>query len=328
VKIEYKRARFGQSSLQIIDHANSILEEYTALRILVTLRQLFYQFVVRALIENKQREYKRLGAIINDARLAGMIDWNHLQDRTRNLSSLTHWSDPGGVIESAALSYHRDLWAGQKNHVEVWIEKDALVGVIEGVCEELDVPFFSCRGYTSQSEMWGASQRLLMHIRSGQKVHIIHLGDHDPSGLDMTRDIRDRLYGFVGYHLAEDCATAGKIALWGNSPQMSVGKTEQLLEVHRIALNRDQVARFNPPPNPAKISDSRARAYIAEFGAESWELDALNPEVLVGLVRENILAHMNFKLWEEQRDRQEEERALLTCTSENWAEVSNFVEAL
>jgi hypothetical protein len=328
VKIEYSRINFSSSSLEIIDRATNILEEYAIRKIIVTLRQLYYQFVARDLIENKQTEYKRIGKIINDARLAGMIDWDHLQDRTRNLIKLPHWSDPGGVIESAADSYQRDLWDGQEKHVEVWIEKDALLGVIEGVCGELDVPFFSCRGYTSQSEMWSASQRLLQHIRSGKKVHIIHLGDHDPSGRDMTRDIRARLSDFANHHLTEDYAQAkgnGRKAL-GNTIDTYLAL--RAIEIHRIALNMDQVVQHNPPPNPAKITDSRAAAYIAEFGAESWELDALNPDVLVGLVRDNILRHMNVGLWEEQRDRQEEERSVLSRTSENWAEVRDFVEAL
>jgi hypothetical protein len=328
VKIEYSRINFSSSSLEIIDRATNILEEYAIRKIIVTLRQLYYQFVARDLIENKQTEYKRIGKIINDARLAGMIDWDHLQDRTRNLIKLPHWSDPGGVIESAADSYQRDLWDGQEKHVEVWIEKDALLGVIEGVCEELDVPFFSCRGYTSQSEMWSASQRLLQHIRSGKKVHIIHLGDHDPSGRDMTRDIRARLSDFANHHLTEDYAQAkgnGRKAL-GNTIDTYLAL--RAIEIHRIALNMDQVVQYNPPPNPAKITDSRAAAYIAEFGAESWELDALNPDMLVGLVRDNILRHMNVGLWEEQRDRQEEERSVLSRTSENWAEVRDFVEAL
>ena len=327
MKIQYTRINFSGSSLAMIDRAINILNEYAIRNIIVTLRQLYYQFVARDLIANKQSEYKRIGKIINDARLSGLIDWDHLQDRTRNLVKLPHWSDPGGVIESAAESYHRDLWDGQKNHVEVWIEKDALLGVIEGVCEELDVPFFSCRGYTSQSEMWSASQRLLNQIRSGKKVHIIHLGDHDPSGKDMTRDIRARLADFANHHLTEDYAQAR-----GNGRKAPDGKIDQYLqlraiEVHRIALNMDQVVQYNPPPNPAKITDSRAAAYIGEFGAESWELDALDPDMLVGLVRDNILAYMNLGRWEEERDRQEKERALLNRTSENWDQVRRFVEA-
>lgn len=330
-RIPYRKINFTPSSLKIIDQARGILSEYASRGIVVTLRQLYYQFVARDLIRNKMSEYKRLGSIVNDARLAGLIDWSYLQDRTRNLSKLAHWDDPGGVIASAAASYHRDLWAGQEYYVEVWIEKDALVGVIEGICEEWDVPFFSCRGYTSQSEMWSASQRLLERVRADRKVHVIHLGDHDPSGKDMSRDIEARLQEFAGYHLVRDAMKT--VTLPPEGP-----KREKLLDrlaseadaklpvVHRIALNMDQVRQYNPPPNPAKITDSRAAAYMSEFGDESWELDALDPDVLVDLIRENILQRLDLDLFEEERSRQEEERGLLNRTSERWDEVRKFVE--
>jgi hypothetical protein len=271
----------------------------------LTLRQLYYQFVARGWIANNQKEYKRLGKIINDARMAGLIDWHHLQDRTRNLSRLPHWDDPGHVIESAAVSYRRDLWEGQDCYVEVMIEKDALVGVIEGVCEQWDVPYFSCRGYTSQSEMWGAGQRLLERIRSGQRVRVIHLGDHDPSGLDMSRDIRERLTTFISFHL-------------GHDPGES-------FEVCRIALNMEQVRRYNPPPNPAKPNDSRYRAYARQHGEESWELDALDPDVLIGLIEENVRFYVDEALWENQRVRQESEREVLSLTSRNWPAVAKYL---
>src|SRR5262249_10346260 len=153
----------------------------------LTLRQLFYQFVSRDLIPNNVRSYKRLGSIINDARLAGLIDWSAIEDRTRNLHELPCWRTPAGIIRSCAQQYRTDLWAKQENRVEVWIEKEALAGVFERVCDELRVPFFSCRGYTSQSEMWVAGHRLKRIIDAGQRPVILHFGDHDPSGMDMTR---------------------------------------------------------------------------------------------------------------------------------------------
>jgi len=329
-KIAYQTFRFSDSSRAVIAQANRILGEYATRGIVVTLRQLYYQFVARDLIPNKQSEYKRLGSIINDARLAGLIDWDYLQDRTRNLASLPHWSAPGGVIESAAQWYHRELWAGQNNYVEVWIEKDALVGVIEGVCEEWDVPYFSCRGYTSQSEMWAASQRLLKHICVGQAVHVIHLGDHDPSGKDMTRDIGDRLKTFCTHHLAKEWMKGRPKPKKG--PEVEAYLTEMVaavepryVQIHRIALNMDQVRQYDPPPNPAKLTDSRANGYISEFGDESWELDALDPDVLMDLIRNNILALLDAELWQKQKDRQEHEREVLTAASERWEEVSEFL---
>lgn len=243
-RIAYIHKKFGQSSLDAITKANEIMETYADQGYDLTLRQLFYQFVSRRFAPNLDSEYNRLGSLVNDARLAGLIDWDHIVDRTRHLRQNSHWSKPSSIIESAATSYANDKWAGQAYRPELWVEKDALVGVVRGVCERLDVPYFSCRGYTSQSEMWSAAQRLLAHRKSGQMPYIIHLGDHDPSGKDMTRDIQDRLELFMG----------------------------DSIQVNRIALNWDQIEQYNPPPNPAKITDSRALAYIAEFGSESWEL--------------------------------------------------------
>src|SRR5215467_8357308 len=162
-----------------------------------------YQFVSRDPLPNRQSEYKRLGDIINDARLAGLVDWGAIVDRTRNIRALSHWSDPAAIVEAAANRFAVDKWADQPRRVEVWIEKDALVGVFEPVCDELDVPLFSCRGYTSQSEVWGAAQRLERYLMAGQEVVILHFGDHDPSGLDMTRDIRERLRLFLRHDFVQ-----------------------------------------------------------------------------------------------------------------------------
>lgn len=278
MKICYKEKRFTKSSMAIITVANAILEEYDEQGFVLTLRQLYYQFVARDLIANKQSEYNRLGSIINDARLAGLIDWDHLIDRTRNLRNLEHFDDASDALHKLAGWYHVDFWDNQNFRPEVWIEKDALVGVIEGVCQEYDVPFFSCRGYTSQSEMWGASQRLLNHIDNGQTPYIFHLGDHDPSGIDMSRDIKDRLSLFIERDADPD-----------------------MFEFERIALNMDQIKRYNPPPNPAKITDSRSDGYITKYGTSSWELDALEPATIVKLIKDHVWSLVDVDYWEETK---------------------------
>ena len=151
-KICYVERTFSAGSRELIDKANEIIADYAAQGFMLTLRQLYYQFVARGLIPNKQTEYKRLGSVINDARLAGLIDWSAIEDRTRNLRRQPHWGSPQDIIEVALSSFRHDKWKDQKHRIEVWIEKDALVGVIEPTCEELDVPFFACRGYNSQSD--------------------------------------------------------------------------------------------------------------------------------------------------------------------------------
>ena len=279
-----------------INQANQIIVEYQAQGFKLTLRQLYYQFVSRDLIPNTVQSYKSLGDVVNDGRLAGLIDWDAIEDRTRNLRSSPHWSSPRSIVRACADQFAVDLWDGQKNYVECWIEKDALVGVIEGICTELDVPYFACRGYTSQSEMWGAAQRLIEREKVGKKTFIIHLGDHDPSGIDMTRDIQARLELF------------GSTAV-----------------IDRIALNFDQIENYNPPPNPAKTTDSRYESYRALHGEESWELDALEPRTIVDLIRDEIEAHINQDAWEEASARQQTGRNQLGRVSRRWDNVVEYL---
>lgn len=191
-KIQYKEIRFRQSSLDLIRLVNEVINDYKAQGYELTLRQVYYQLVARGYIPNNERSYKNVGNLINDGRLAGLIDWYAITDRTRNLRGNSHWDTPSEVIASAKYSYLLDKWEGQPNYVEVWVEKDALVDVVGQACRPLDVPYFSCRGYTSQSEMWMAAQRFRRQDFREQRI-IIHLGDHDPSGIDMTRDIQERL---------------------------------------------------------------------------------------------------------------------------------------
>jgi hypothetical protein len=302
-KITYTPRDFKPATVAMIDQANAIIEEYQAQGFSLTLRQLYYQFVSRDLLRNRQSEYNRLGSVINYARLAGLVDWEAIEDRTRELVALSHWTSPSDIVRAVAQQYRIDKWDGQPTRIEVWIEKDALVGVIEGICQTNDVAFFSCRGYTSQSEMWVAAQRLERYLDDDQDVIILHLGDHDPSGLDMTRDIEDRLRLF----LEGDGYDAGK------------------LEVRRIALTREQIDQYNPPPNPAKITDSRFAGYEAEHGSESWELDALEPSVLAALIRDAVDETRDDDEWSEKVEREDREKVELKFASDNWPKIRGLV---
>lgn len=296
-KIKYRDIAFQPATLKLVDRCNAIIAEYTRQGFILTLRQLYYQLVSRDVIPNRQSEYKRLGSIVNDARLAGLIDWTAIEDRTRDLRKLPEWDSPASIVEACAAQYRVDLWEGQKFRPEVWIEKDALVGVIEGVSNEFGVPHFSCRGYTSQSEMWEAGQRLKRYLRDGQTPVIFHLGDHDPSGRDMTRDITERLALFMGG-----------------------------VEVNRLALNMEQVEQYDPPPNPAKTTDSRYAAYIAEFGGESWELDALEPAVIAGLIRAAIEKLINRRKWDEKQKVVDDARRHLGLVAAEWDAIVERLE--
>jgi len=293
-KIMYKAQRFSKANMIKIAYAEQIIREYQAQGFMLTLRQLYYQFVARGLIANRQKEYNKLGDVINNARLAGLLDWEAIEDRSRHVDHASSWDTPGDIVATAARSFRLDRWADQLERVEVWIEKDALAGVLTGVCDKYHVALLSNRGYLSQSEMWRAAVRFQNYeSMNGQDVTIIHLGDHDPSGIDMTRDIKDRLVMF-------DCPD---------------------VEVERIALNWDQVQHYQPPPNPAKTTDSRFAEYMLNYGTESWELDALDPNVLVTLTEDAILAHLDQQVWADMEQREAEQRAQLEHVSANWDKV-------
>ncbi len=295
--------RFNDSSTRIIIKANEIIQEYSHLGFTLTLRQLYYQFVARGLIPNDQKEYKRLGSIVNDARLAGLIDWNMIEDRTRYLRDLPNWENPEALIDACASQYRSDIWAKQPIRPEIWIEKDALIGVIEPVCNVFRIPYFACRGYSSQSEQWRAGHRFRRHIRNDQRIMILHFGDHDPSGVDMTRDNEERLRLFAH--------------AYGGIFQTPTNN----FELRRIALNMNQVKQYNPPPNPAKLTDSRAINYIEQYGNDSWELDALDPTVIDSLIREQINDLIDRAAWDAVLTEEENDRTILTNISRNWDDV-------
>ena len=296
-KIQYKKIRFQQKSLDLIELVNQVVNEYSAQGYELTLRQAYYQLVARGYIPNNERSYKNIGNLINDGRLAGLIDWYSITDRTRNLRGNGHWNNPADVITSARYSYLLDKWEGQPNYVEVWVEKDALVDIVGQACRPLDTPYFSCRGYTSQSEMWSAAQRFIRQNDRENRI-IIHLGDHDPSGIDMTRDIQERLW------------------LFGAD-----------VEVKRVALTMNQINTYNPPPNPAKITDSRASKYIAQFGDESWELDALEPKIITDLIIDEVTAFRDDGIYQAICDREERGKYELRMIERNYDRAVAFLES-
>ena len=290
MKIEYIKHRFRKSTLAVIHDCNVIVSEYQAQGYTMTLRGIYYQMIARDLFpsdwidvaynakhgldrmtKNTPKKYKRFGQTISKARKAGLTSWYAMEDVTRSLRGVNHWDTPEDMIASAIGSYKKDKWRNQPKRVEVWIEKEALINIIGRTCRELDVDFFACRGYGSDTAYWNASQRFRRYAKKGQKTFVIYLTDHDPSGIDMARDLRDRLKLF-------------------RTPSATV---------QRVALTMEQIERYSPPPNPAKTTDSRAAGYIRKFGRDSWELDALTPDVMNDLITRSVLAHRDEFLWKE-----------------------------
>jgi len=261
---------------------NEIIEEYAQEGYKLTLRQLYYQLVSRDIIANKVQEYAKLSTLLVKGRMAGVVDWEAIEDRIR-VPFLPYWvHDVEDAISDTINQYRLNRQDGQEVYIELWVEKDALSGVLKRIISEFHINLMVNRGYSSCTAMHDAYKRFKIQEDDGKKIVILYLGDHDPSGLDMIRDIKERLEEF------------------GVNP-----------EVRAIGLTMEQIKKYNPPPNPAKITDPRAKGYIAEYGNTSWEVDALNPKVLHQLVRKNVEGLIDMDLYDEKIQQEQDDKIKL-----------------
>jgi len=278
--IDHKfRARSGDT----LHKAMTIIDEMQQAGYVLTLRQLFYQFVRRNWIANQEKEYKRLGDVVRRGREAGYIDWDAIEDRNRTHYGFARAQTAEDAMRGLAGRVQLDPWLDQDYHVEVWVEKQALESVVGRACAKQRARYMACKGYLSTSETYDAGKRFARAIQQGRTPVMIHLGDHDPSGIDMTRDNGKRLSLF----------------------------TRMGVDVRRIALNMDQIEQYDPPPNPAKVQDSRAKDYIELHGTSSWELDALQPDVLHSLIQNEIATLIDQERWDKTMEREAELQARL-----------------
>ncbi len=296
-----------QDAIELVVTAISIINTYADDGFDLTLRQLYYRIIALDLFpedrrwqwtgskwakdvngtKNAEPNYKWLGRIIGKARNAGLIDWNMIVDRIRSVDENSHWLSPSEVIQTAANVFAIDKWRKQPYRILVMVEKDALSGILLPVCQALDVQFSINRGYASQTHLYEIAKVMKgwQEQENGKQIPIVlYFGDHDPSGLDMDRDLSKRL---------------------------SIYSDLNIIEVSRLALTMEQIEEHAPPPNPAKMTDSRAKAYVISYGNESWELDALEPRLLTDLVRNEIELYIDRDLWKVEKAREDNMRAEL-----------------
>jgi hypothetical protein len=208
------------------------------------------------------------------------------------------WDSAADAIRDARDKFALDLWKNQPAYVEVWVEKDALLGVMQVACRQWRVPYFASKGYNSQSEMHEASQRFLHWLRAGKSsAHVIYLGDHDPSGKDISdHDMPTRLRTF-------GC---------------------DFVRVHRVALNVNQVKKYKLPPNFAKATDTRFADYQKQFGTDCWELDALKPQVVVDLVEKKIEKLVDLKQWRVDLKLEATQMEQMAALTHNWKKLERL----
>jgi len=279
----FKETNFRPESKKLLAHCESIVEDYLAQGLRLTLRQLYYQLVTKNLIPNSEKAYKSVGKLISNGRLAGELDWDAIEDRVRVPKVPNEFRGLSHLVDVALQSYRLDRWKEQEEYVELWVEKDALAGVLAPLAKEYHITLMVNRGYSSQSAMYESANRFCRAADDCKGLHLLYLGDMDPSGEDMVRDIADRLEMF-GVHD---------------------------LDVDKIAITMAQVKQYNPPPNPTKLSDSRAAAYVAKYGNSSWEVDALSPPVLQQIIRDAIEPLVDQELMDEVKDRENRDKRML-----------------
>lgn len=268
----YVPTKFTADRAARIGRIRELADEYGRQGMNVTVRQIYYQFVARGWAPSGDKTYDQVQSDLNKGRLAGLIPWHYVVDRGRSLRGLKTQASPESAIESVRRTYRLDLWSDQDFRPEVWVEKRALEGVIGDICsaDDMRVDYYATGGYDSTSQQYEAGQRMAGYVRSGQRPIVFYLGDHDPSGLDMTRDIGERLELFTGVPVI----------------------------VQRLALTKPQIEEYDPPPFAVKRRDSRSESYIDEHGHTAWELDALDPSVLKKLIRDAVSRIRDDSLWD------------------------------
>lgn len=225
--------------------------------------------------------------------MAGIVDWSAIEDRGRTPKIPFSIDGVQDALNVIADQYRINRQGGQENYIEVWVEKDALSNVFARVTEPYHIRLMVNKGYSSSSAMYEAAKRFKKAYRNeDQEGILLYFGDHDASGKDMVRDVEERLR------------------------EMGV----KSLQVINPALTMDQVNEYDPPENPAKQTDPRAKWYIEKYGESSWELDALPPPVLMQIVRDNVIKHMDLELFKQVRIKEANQKKVITQYAEDYEE--------
>lgn len=270
MKEAFRPAKLGGKNLARLEQINTIIEQYGEMGYVLTLRQLYYRLVTNNIIPNSDREYAKLIHILTEGRMSGQVDWAGIEDRVRVPRRAYFNHGVGHAIEDAVGRFRLNRQIGQENHVELWVEKDAISNILSVKTNYYGIYLMVNRGFSSTTAMYDASKRIQRAIDQGKKAHILYLGDHDPSGLYMAlRDIPERLNEAFGVDV----------------------------DVKHIGITMDQVRQYNPPPNPAKVTDSRSKWYMERYGNTSWEVDALEPDVLHSIIDTEVEALLDMDMF-------------------------------
>ena len=256
----------------------------------MSVRQVFYQAVSRGIIDKTETEYKKtICRLLGIMRREKDVPFYWLSDSTRWMRKPSSFSSLENALQNTAQYYRRDLWGNQKSYIEIWLEKDALAGIVFDVTAEWDVPLMVTRGYPSLSFLYSAAESISVEQRP---CFLYYFGDHDPSGVDIPRRIEKDLRDF-----APDA------------------------EIHfkRMAVLPEQIKKYKLPTRPTKKTDTRFK----NFKGESVEVDAIPPDKLRKIVRNCIEQHIDQDQLHRMQIVEQAERATLQTIIDNMEEGSD-----
>lgn len=312
MKIQFvKKLNLSKGNVQRLLEINEVLEDYATQGYSLTLRQLYYQLVTKNIIANKPEEYDKLGNLLTKGRMAGFVDFDAIEDRVRVPRHTYEVDDIPDAIADVEKLYRLDRQKGQKNYIELWVEKDAISSILMRKTSYYHIRMMVNRGYSSTTAMFDAYERILDQLAMGKFVNILYIGDHDPSGIHISeKDLFQRLFLMLSVRPTKDVLnyinenlTEEEIdALMDKYEENELSRDEEgfvdsarcfmldRFKIQPIALTWEQIQLYNPPINPVKIKDPRAAWYIQKFGEYCWEVDALTPQVFHETIDTAILA--------------------------------------
>ena len=272
----------------------------------MTLRQLYYALISVGAIAKVETAYGKLKRVMRDLREDGSVPWERLVDHTRSVFKARTWEGIEGLLADSARLYRRDLMRQQGVAVQLWAESDSIGSVIAQTADRYTIPTFIGRGYSARGYLWAAARDAVAAHQAGKKVVILHVGDHDPSGEDIFRDVEEtlRLYAltidwaarviFSGTSAGSVSevrrSLEGEVRAYGGSLGEELRGWTRWLDVERLALTPEQVDEYSLPVRPPKSSDVRTAKFT---GAGAVEVEALPVEALLGIVEDAILKRID-----------------------------------
>lgn len=359
-RVRYIKKEFRDEKAALVPHIQRVFDEYAAQGYLLNARGIAYRLEGQGIIRKTEDSFQQVETVVKEGRLMGLFDWDGLPvDSARALREYAMWKDPAHRLRSAANNHLTDKWNRQQNRVEVWTEKEGLLGIIQGACENEDVPYRALTGYDAIAALRQGAHRSLNRnwlgrvllryqdtygngmISATSILKYLRMEEEDLTDDEKVRKLWSRLKTWEAEEKDKELPTQHLVVLYiGDHDPSGCNITDKVREelalygawdftVERIAITCEETCQSDDPElhsAPAKVTDARHRGYVIEHGSEeAWEVESLEPSVLSQRVTDAIDQWRDPDAWEEAVDDEEAQRALLTRCAIRWEDVAAFL---